>query len=164
MLYRWLHTKLPFMQVGRLEGLESEVDQLQNVLQSVANELESGHEHSQVNLRLPRQLADTDHSMGTYWHNPSLAAERLGCVCICGMTHMTQSKPCRSNDRQLNVCGVMFGHSCLRFLGLYSLVTLLARTPVLFKDAWQHCHASSNQFCHLNWTNKHSVSKQWLYS
>ena len=77
------------MQVGRLEGLESEVDQLQNVLQSVANELESGHEHSQVNLQLPRQLAGTDPSMGTSWHKPSLAAERPGCVCIChGMTHM----------------------------------------------------------------------------
>ncbi len=35
-------------QVGRLEGLESEVDQLQNVLQSVASELESGHQQAQV--------------------------------------------------------------------------------------------------------------------
>ena len=35
-------------QVGRLEGLESEVDQLQNVLQSVATELESGHQQAQV--------------------------------------------------------------------------------------------------------------------
>ena len=36
------------VQVGRLEGLESEVDQLQHVLQSVAAELESGHQHAQV--------------------------------------------------------------------------------------------------------------------
>ena len=35
-------------QVGRLEGLECEVDQLQNVLQSVASELESGHQQAQV--------------------------------------------------------------------------------------------------------------------
>lgn len=31
-----------------MEGLESEVDQLQNVLQSVAAELESGHQQAQV--------------------------------------------------------------------------------------------------------------------
>ena len=37
-------------QVGRLEGLESEVDQLQNVLQSVASELESGHQQAQVSI------------------------------------------------------------------------------------------------------------------
>jgi len=37
-------------QVGRLEGLECEVDQLQNVLQSVATELESGHQQAQVCL------------------------------------------------------------------------------------------------------------------
>ena len=38
------------LQVGRLEGLESEVDQLQHVLQSVAAELESGHQTAQVSL------------------------------------------------------------------------------------------------------------------
>lgn len=38
------------MQVSRLEGLESEVEQLQHVLQSVAAELDSGHHHSQVCL------------------------------------------------------------------------------------------------------------------
>ena len=37
-----------YVQVGRLEGLESEVDQLQHVLQSVAAELESGHQTAQV--------------------------------------------------------------------------------------------------------------------
>ena len=36
------------VQVGKLEGLESDVDQLQRVLQSVATELESGHQTAQV--------------------------------------------------------------------------------------------------------------------
>ena len=36
------------MKVGRLEGLECEVDQLQHVLQSVAAELECGHQTAQV--------------------------------------------------------------------------------------------------------------------
>ena len=44
-------------QVGRLEGLESEVDQLQNVLQGVATELESGHQHAQVSLLCTKQQA-----------------------------------------------------------------------------------------------------------
>lgn len=39
---------LSCLQVGKLEGLESEVDQLQRVLQSVAAELESGHQTAQV--------------------------------------------------------------------------------------------------------------------
>ncbi len=42
-------------QVGRLEGLECEVDQLQNVLQSVASELESGHQQAQVSLLCTKQ-------------------------------------------------------------------------------------------------------------
>lgn len=44
-------------QVGRLEGLECEVDQLQNVLQSVASELESGHQHAQVSSLCTKQQA-----------------------------------------------------------------------------------------------------------
>ena len=59
------HTVLSFVQVGRLEGLESEVDQLQNVLQSVANELESGHQHAQVTSETPRQLVAR--YKGKYW-------------------------------------------------------------------------------------------------
>ena len=48
-----------------MEGLESEVDQLQNVLQSVANELESGHQHAQVTSQMPRQLIQI--YTGGYW-------------------------------------------------------------------------------------------------
>ena len=44
-------------QVGRLEGLESEVDQLQNVLQSAATELESGHQQAQVSFLCTKQQA-----------------------------------------------------------------------------------------------------------
>lgn len=49
------------LQVGKLEGLECEVDQLQRVLQSVAAELESGHQTAQVRfttmeLTKPTQL------------------------------------------------------------------------------------------------------------
>jgi len=44
-------------QVGRLEGLECEVDQLQNVLQSVASELESGHQQAQVRFLCTKQQA-----------------------------------------------------------------------------------------------------------
>ncbi|KAL0027909.1 hypothetical protein WJX79_002203 [Trebouxia sp. C0005] len=47
-------------QVGRLEGLESEVDQLQNVLQSVASELESGHQQAQM---MQRRTAAAEHSL-----------------------------------------------------------------------------------------------------
>lgn len=43
-----LNKLLSGLQVGRLEGLESEVDQLQHVLQSVAVELESGQQQAQV--------------------------------------------------------------------------------------------------------------------